>query len=146
MYFFVLRIRRPPGSTRTDTLFPYTTRFRSDRLEQPGHVRPHLPRHHRRNTAPTARAAAGRHARARTGARLLPQRRPTARPHHRSFGEATARGRRYRGRPQHEGRPMNHSALANNINVAGLVVGLYVRDKDRTEEHTSELQSLMPIS
>src|SRR3546814_2079176 len=22
-------IRRPPGSTRTDTLFPYTTRFRS---------------------------------------------------------------------------------------------------------------------
>src|SRR3546814_14522500 len=22
--------RRPPGSTRTDTLFPYTTRFRSD--------------------------------------------------------------------------------------------------------------------
>src|SRR3546814_12736482 len=24
-----LRIRRPPGSTRTDTLFPYTTLFRS---------------------------------------------------------------------------------------------------------------------
>src|SRR3546814_11048384 len=24
-------IRRPPGSTRTDTLFPYTTLFRSDR-------------------------------------------------------------------------------------------------------------------
>src|SRR3546814_20495185 len=24
-------IRRPPGSTRTDTLFPYTRRFRSDR-------------------------------------------------------------------------------------------------------------------
>src|SRR3546814_7528690 len=24
-------IRRPPRSTRTDTLFPYTTRFRSDR-------------------------------------------------------------------------------------------------------------------
>src|SRR3546814_16332221 len=23
-------IRRPPGSTRTDTLFPYTTRFRSN--------------------------------------------------------------------------------------------------------------------
>src|SRR3546814_4202965 len=27
-------IRRPPRSTRTDTLFPYTTLFRSDR---PGH-------------------------------------------------------------------------------------------------------------
>src|SRR3546814_8775418 len=28
--FFFLRIRRPPRSTRTDTLFPYTTRFRSE--------------------------------------------------------------------------------------------------------------------
>src|SRR3546814_9427828 len=27
--FFVLMIRRPPRSTRTDTLFPYTTLFRS---------------------------------------------------------------------------------------------------------------------
>src|SRR3546814_2107434 len=30
--FFFLMIRRPPRSTRTDTLFPYTTLFRS--LEQ----------------------------------------------------------------------------------------------------------------
>src|SRR3546814_15495528 len=29
--FFVLMIRRPPRSTRTDTLFPYTTLFRSAR-------------------------------------------------------------------------------------------------------------------
>src|SRR3546814_4221279 len=29
-YFFFLMIRRPPRSTRTDTLFPYTTLFRSD--------------------------------------------------------------------------------------------------------------------
>src|SRR3546814_10627364 len=29
MYFFCLMIRRPPRSTRTDTLFPYTTLFRS---------------------------------------------------------------------------------------------------------------------
>src|SRR3546814_7875269 len=28
LFFFVIR-RRPPRSTRTDTLFPYTTRFRS---------------------------------------------------------------------------------------------------------------------
>src|SRR3546814_11779688 len=27
--FFLLMIRRPPRSTRTDTLFPYTTLFRS---------------------------------------------------------------------------------------------------------------------
>src|SRR3546814_3454679 len=32
-YFFFLSIRRPPRSTRTDTLFPYTTLFRS-----PGNV------------------------------------------------------------------------------------------------------------
>src|SRR3546814_18797231 len=31
-FFFFLMIRRPPRSTRTDTLFPYTTLFRS--LEQ----------------------------------------------------------------------------------------------------------------
>src|SRR3546814_12978513 len=30
--FFFLMIRRPPRSTRTDTLFPYTTLFRSDVL------------------------------------------------------------------------------------------------------------------
>src|SRR3546814_16381507 len=31
MSFFFLMIRRPPRSTRTDTLFPYTTLFRSRR-------------------------------------------------------------------------------------------------------------------
>src|SRR3546814_12473008 len=32
-------IRRPPRSTRTDTLFPYTTLFRSDRTSaQPGTI------------------------------------------------------------------------------------------------------------
>src|SRR3546814_17777326 len=30
MSFFFLMIRRPPRSTRTDTLFPYTTLFRSE--------------------------------------------------------------------------------------------------------------------
>src|SRR3546814_3984252 len=30
-FFFFLMIRRPPRSTRTDTLFPYTTLFRSGR-------------------------------------------------------------------------------------------------------------------
>src|SRR3546814_12113352 len=29
-FVFFLMIRRPPRSTRTDTLFPYTTLFRSD--------------------------------------------------------------------------------------------------------------------
>src|SRR3546814_14358493 len=41
---FLLVIRRPPRSTRADTLFPYTTLFRSDdapqqdELPQPGHA------------------------------------------------------------------------------------------------------------
>src|SRR3546814_6301902 len=47
-------IRRPPRSTRTDTLFPYTTLFRSDNQagqepccsERPAHV-PHVGMHHR---------------------------------------------------------------------------------------------------
>src|SRR3546814_7972301 len=35
--FFIcfLMIRRPPRSTRTDTLFPYTTRFRAPMHQQP---------------------------------------------------------------------------------------------------------------
>src|SRR3546814_10961747 len=32
-YFFFLMIRRQPRSTRTDTLFPYTTLFRSGHAE-----------------------------------------------------------------------------------------------------------------
>src|SRR3546814_13530878 len=44
--FFFLMIRRPPRSTRTDTLFPYTTLFRSRRagtvVDGPDAPRPQL--------------------------------------------------------------------------------------------------------
>src|SRR3546814_13020823 len=41
--FFFLMIRRPPRSTRTDTLFPYTTLFRSDfQLRVGEHDRAHV--------------------------------------------------------------------------------------------------------
>src|SRR3546814_16600105 len=33
-FFFFLMIRRPPRSTRTDTLFPYTTLFRSFQFQR----------------------------------------------------------------------------------------------------------------
>src|SRR3546814_20181330 len=33
-------IRRPPRSTRTDPLFPYTTLFRSDAVKKRRHLRP----------------------------------------------------------------------------------------------------------
>src|SRR3546814_4878941 len=41
-HVFFLMIRRPPRSTRTDTLFPYTTLFRS--LRQPVSWHMHRPR------------------------------------------------------------------------------------------------------
>src|SRR3546814_11956072 len=37
-FIFFLMIRRPPRSTRTDTLFPYTTLFRSSRRGPREHV------------------------------------------------------------------------------------------------------------
>src|SRR3546814_722702 len=41
VFFFFLMIRRPPRSTRTDTLFPYTTLFRSvDLPRQPAEAPP----------------------------------------------------------------------------------------------------------
>src|SRR3546814_19733809 len=41
MYICILMIRRPPRSTRTDTLFPYTTLFRSvDRVVADEFVEP----------------------------------------------------------------------------------------------------------
>src|SRR3546814_4576599 len=49
-------IRPPPRSTRTDTLFPYTTLFRSHRL-QSVHLRPYL--------SPCTPSTAGRHSRRR---------------------------------------------------------------------------------
>src|SRR3546814_20873013 len=54
IYFFFLMIRRPPRSTRTDTLFPYTTLFRSGEHQA---VRPHI----RRILADGERAPEGYH-------------------------------------------------------------------------------------
>src|SRR3546814_17409650 len=91
--FFFLMIRRPPRSTRTDTLFPYTTLFRSV-LE---HVRGGLPVD--RSTAIHQRHTVAR----RTG--------------HHDVG--TERGKQ------------------RGFEAAQVI---------RSEEHTSELQSLMRIS
>src|SRR3546814_11346571 len=88
VFFFFLMIRRPPRSTRTDTLFPYTTLFRSG-----------VPLHGRlRRTLPA-----------------MPPRR-------------ARRLRRARFRP----------AAKRGAGADG--------PQRRSEEHTSELQSLMRIS
>src|SRR3546814_4434874 len=64
MYFvvlFFLMIRRPPRSTRTDTLFPYTTLFRSQRRRRLLLPRPRPPARRRsRNRRAWPRAPAGR--------------------------------------------------------------------------------------
>src|SRR3546814_1742860 len=90
-FFFFLMIRRPPRSTRTDTLFPYTTLFRSPVRRDRGANRIQARGHHRRRPAPR-----------------------------RSANRRRAGSRRARGRGRVAGR--------------------------RSEEHTSELQSLMRIS
>src|SRR3546814_5878567 len=84
-------MRRPPRSTRTDTLFPYTTLFRS------------------------------------TAAAHRPDRYSDV-PRHRLFGRADGND----GGRQHDDL---HAQM-----------GPGAGDGDRSEEHTSELQSLMRIS
>src|SRR3546814_13208097 len=88
--FLFLKIRRPPRSTRTDTLFPYTTLFRSQ-----------SPR--------PAPAAAG------------------------SVRDNGA-GRRYR------------SSSAPQLEIVDVGEVEVLGHEYRSEEHTSELQSLMRIS
>src|SRR3546814_4460800 len=105
-FFFFLMILRPPRSTRTDTLFPYTTLFRS-----PGR---------------TAGGAAGRF---RDGA-------PGGRRDIWSAGGS--HGRSARGSDCRR-RPVEHG-LADHAPTAP---PLQTRHHARSEEHTSELQSLM---
>src|SRR3546814_2915522 len=88
LFFFVLMIRRPPRSTRTDTLFPYTTLFRS--------------RTRRRRSMRSSRC---------------------------SNGASTKKTRR----------PLHGQFRSDHRNRAAVRL-------PRSEEHTSELQSLMRIS
>src|SRR3546814_8082081 len=87
LFVFFLMIRRPPRSTRTDTLFPYTTLFRSDGL--------------------------------------LASRRSL-----RAYPALSAKGRARR-RDVRAARSLRHRRRGGG---------------ERSEEHTSELQSLMRIS
>src|SRR3546814_7662151 len=94
-------IRRPPRSTRTDTLFPYTTLFRSERCPRAGADR----RRHQVGPVPLPRLAPRGHGGPHPSERL---------PALRHDGE----GGRLPARPA----------------------------VPRSEEHTSELQSLLRIS
>src|SRR3546814_7102999 len=95
-------IRRPPGSTRTDTLVPYTTLFRS-------------------------RVARGRRPSPREGVPVRGL-------------QAGARVREPRGGARGAGRtPPRHLSRVGQGSTDRV-------DAQRSEEHTSELQSLMRIS
>src|SRR3546814_2902094 len=99
--FFFLMIRRPPRSTRTDTLFPYTTLFRS----RPRRTRLFV---------------------------------PEGRPARHAYG-AGGRKRRRLAQPRRRRRNRRRALpLWRRAPVAPR--------RARSEEHTSELQSLMRIS
>src|SRR3546814_2989921 len=122
-FFFVLMIRRPPRSTRTDTLFPYTTLFRSEQARFE-HVRP-AATHPRRAD----------HDRERRGRRAVAHaRRPE------SVGERDPEPRRQCTRCD-AGRRQAHHRNRERISRCTLRCRA-----GRSEEHTSELQSIMRIS
>src|SRR3546814_6455652 len=123
MFLFFLMIRRPPRSTRTDTLFPYTTLFRS-RLPRTG-----------------ARGVRIDHQAARYLAR------GRSRPDPQDFGRARtiAGARRHRGR-DFGARETSLFDLEKDVGTPRQPRGAVGRDgvsRDRSEAHTSELQSLM---
>src|SRR3546814_10737121 len=104
---FVLMIRRPPRSTRTDTLFPYTTLFRSARTHHRGQ-----PVSRSGNRLPNARAS------------FTTPKRPT-------------RAQASVGQKCGTAADGSFQAVGNSSNFLL---------EWRSEEHTSELQSLMRIS
>src|SRR3546814_10871164 len=113
-------IRRPPRSTRTDTLFPYTTLFRSFGAVQ------------RFDQAEYAVLRAGGERRRIARDLAVDRRRPLHGPR-----RNRARPRNRRRRRAAFGRP---ARLPDDRARARLALAA------RSEEHTSELQSLMRIS
>src|SRR3546814_7688772 len=123
--FFFLMIRRPPRSTRTDTLFPYTTLFRSHDPEfEPCQMGPEAVMH----------AGAESQVRELLAPRIKLQR----------LGiDARVQARR---------RQEHHDPLAFlDLHALELEVALHDADRRdeavaRSERHTSELQSLIRTS
>src|SRR3546814_4090630 len=118
-------IRRPPRSTRTDTLFPYTTLFRSG-VDQDGR-------------ADLAVGRRGADADYRLG---LSARRPEA------YGLMALEIAYFAWVRERMGVAGEVVELPGEVaDVAALLAWLGARDdRGRSEEHTSELQSLMRIS
>src|SRR3546814_3178320 len=107
-------IRRPPRSTRTDTLFPYTTLFRSKHLTL------------------LKVTWAGKFAMMKIGLRMI---RNKILGIHQVGSGAAIQGRMLKMALDH------HVDIRTEMGVTDLV-----EEQGRSEEHTSELQSLMRIS
>src|SRR3546814_781760 len=167
-------IRRPPRSTRTDTLFPYTTLFRSSDLQHPEGLCEARPAHPARRPGRKLASRAGRQEpdqRADHGQRL-----PLAGSDNRGGARDPLSGTdaQYLGRGRVQVLTMSQGSAAaqaflDREAVAAVVTcyatALDARDWDayralftdeiaidygaigsRSEEHTTELQSLMSIS
>src|SRR3546814_1605885 len=115
-------IRRPPRSTRTDTLFPYTTLFRSGDLRRHGTTVVHqitdaLPAKAQRRCQPVAGNA--------VDLQYMFAKRVT--DGHESFGI------------------VGHMMTPSIANRNATIHSARSKKMPRSEEHTSELQSLMRI-
>src|SRR3546814_9423271 len=119
MWFFFLMIRRPPRSTRTDTLFPYTTRFRS-RVFHVAFCLVALPQE---QVSISYRAIEG-------------SRRTDSERRGRLLFDQPSKG------PAHE----YPCSVCPPFPAQGLYPARSRGARRRSEEHTSELQSLMRIS
>src|SRR3546814_3421214 len=111
-------IRRPPRSTRTDTLFPYTTLFRSSPRKFP-----------RSSVVPPPSDDGG-------GIRdwgLGIRKSSEPRPHESRIPHPQSRNKQYAGANRQRIEQSERHRMSN-------------QGKIRSEEHTSELQSLMRIS
>src|SRR3546814_9103970 len=143
MLIFFLRIRRPPRSTRTDTLFPDTTLFRSDRTTTAADPLDHLA--HRGGGGDHVVAVDGDVADAVPAGTLL-QRCGVLGRLVGELGVAVVLAEEHDRQLPHGGevhrlveRSLGHRAVAEERDRRRPI-------SPRSEEHTSELQSLMRIS
>src|SRR3546814_4437567 len=141
--FFLMR-RRPPRSTRTDTLFPYTTLFRSYQAQY---------RIQRSDLFPAVDAAASG-SRQRLPSDLSPTGAAGIGSQY-DVGLSTSYELDFFGRVRSLNRQALETYLATEeaqrsaqISLVASVADAYLRLQadQRSEEHTSELQSLMRIS
>src|SRR3546814_9922880 len=148
--------RRPPRSTRTDTLFPYTTLFRSIRLVLKGDRRVDQQGAEHRREQPLRDAARRlddqRHRKARQQRHRVERHQRKAEPY---LGVAPRRFRERRSDGRAMERQIDLGHGMGRLPESRTVVAMqHVPEsrkykppaRARSEEHTSELKSLMRIS